>query len=247
MSMRRLSVALAMGRPNSALMHRAMRWALAKSASRSSRESEARLCRSGARSRSATAPLVMRPTVGWLSCLLTPAASRAVAADGERSLSGGVDLAVFAAQGGEQQGSAFERFGVADGGDDHVHLGAGAGEGGHGRGDGDGGDVFDGDGGGSNLKSHAQQEVGEHLGGEDGLLLVSGAVQADDQAVAHDGVFAHALDGGDLADAHLARGGRRVGGGPGEVAETASNRVAQSNFIVFKPLTIRHDRTILKS
>ena len=63
-SMRRLSATVAMGCPNSALMLEATRSALAKSASRNSRESEARLCRSGATSRSATAPLAMRPTVG---------------------------------------------------------------------------------------------------------------------------------------------------------------------------------------
>src|SRR5208282_1238005 len=124
---------------------------------------------------------------GVVELLAGPGASGGVAADDERTLGGGVDLTVFSAQGGEQEGSAVERFGVADGGDDYVHLRAGAGEGGHGGGDGDGGDVFDGDGGGGNLEAHTQQDVGEHLGGEDGLLLVSGAAQADAQAVAHEG------------------------------------------------------------
>ena len=60
--------------------------------------------------------------------------------------------------------------------------------------------------------THAQHDIGEHLGGEDRLLLISRAVESDDQAVADERIFTHSLDGGDLANTHAARGGRSIGG-----------------------------------
>ena len=42
--------------------------------------------------------------------------------------------------------------------------------------------------------AHVLQHVGQTLGGEDGLLPVAGAVQADDQAVADELVVAHAFE-----------------------------------------------------
>ena len=148
-----------------------------------------------------------------MSCLLTPAPPARVAADGERTLRGGIDLAIFAAQGGEQKGSALQRFGVADGGDvtsicvparvkagmDQVTKTAATFL-----------TVMPVE----HLQAQTLQHVGQHLGGEDGLLLVSGAVQSDHQAIAHQRVFAHSLHRGDLADAYQARSGRRFGGRP---------------------------------
>ena len=163
--------------------------------------------------------------------MLTPAPPARVAADGERSLGGGIDLAVFAAQRSEQKGSALQRFGVTDGGDDDIHLGSGAGEGRQRRGDENGGDVFDRDAGRGNLQAHAQHDVGEHLGGEDGLLLISGAVETDDQAIADERIFAHSLDGGDLANAHLAREAAAASAAAKAKAAEKSNRVVQSVFM----------------
>ncbi len=142
--------------------------------------------------------------------LAVAAASGAVAANDEWALRGGIDLSVFPAKGSEQKSPAVEGFGVADGGDEDVDLGSGAGEGGQRGGHEDGGDILDHNGGGvGGMQAHAQHDVGEHLNGEEGLLLISGVVQADDQAVADERIVTHPLDGGDLANAHLARRGRR--------------------------------------
>ena len=204
-----------MGRPNSTLMRRAMSWALAKSASRRSRESDGEVVQVGGDIALGDGAVGDASDGGVIELLADPSGSGAVSSDDERALGGGVDLSVFSAQRGEQKRSAVEGFGVADGGDDDVHLGSGAGEGGQRGGDEDGGDIFDGDGGGGDLEAHALHEIGEHLGGEDGLLLISGAAQADDEAVAEEGIVTDTLDGGDLADAHLARGRGVEGGGGG--------------------------------
>ena len=60
---------------------------------------------------------------------------------------------------------------------------------------------------GRNLHPHALHDVGQGLGGEQGLLPVSRAVQSDHQAVAHQRIVTHAGDGGDVAHQHGLRPG----------------------------------------
>lgn len=131
-----------------------------------------------------------------------------VAADGERALCFGVDLAVVAVEGGHKEDTAFEAFGVADRGDGDVDFHAAFGEGGQGGGDEDRGYVFDDDGALWDLNAEALEGVGEGLDGEEGLLAIAAAAKADDEAVADELVVADALDLGDVAETDLAVAGR---------------------------------------
>lgn len=126
-----------------------------------------------------------------------------VAAEGERALCFGVDLAVVAVEGGHQEDTAFEAFGVADRGDGDVDLHAALGEGGQRGGDKDGGYVFDDDGALRDLDAEALEGIGEGLDGEEGLLAIAAAAKADDEAVADELVVADTLDFGDVAEADL--------------------------------------------
>ncbi len=130
-----------------------------------------------------------------------------VAAKGERALRFGVDLAVVAVEGGHQEDTAFEAFGVTDRGNGDVDFHAALGEGGQGSGNEDGGYVFDNDGALRDLDPQALEGVGEGLDGEESLLAIAAAAKADDEAVADELVVADALDLGDVAEANLAVAG----------------------------------------
>jgi hypothetical protein len=127
------------------------------------------------------------------------ALARAAAAGNEpaghhRTLRNRVDLAIGAAQGGQNQNAALQGAGVSDGGHGGVDALARLGKGRKRGGDHDGGGVLHADGRRRNRNAHAFQEVGEALIGKDGLLCVPFSGQADHQAVTDQLVFANTLD-----------------------------------------------------
>src|SRR5579883_85370 len=134
--------------------------------------------------------------------------TRAVAADDQGSLGGGVNFSVGGAEWGEQERAAGQTFGVADGGDGNVDLHAWAGKGGKRGGNENGGDVADLNGQELVLDVNAGtlQHVGKSLHGEKSLLLVARAIEADDQAVTDELVVADTFEVADVFKAGEARG-----------------------------------------
>ncbi|SRR5258708_27253240 len=130
-------------------------------------------------------------------------AARRVAADSERALRGGVDLAVCAVERGQQQHATFQTLGVANRSYGNVHGRSGTGKGRQVRSDEYGSYILDPHGVRGNLHAHALQNSGQGLDGEDRLLFVAGAVQSDDHAVADQGIFTHAFDTGEIANFDL--------------------------------------------
>ena len=95
---------------------------------------------------------------------------------------------------GEEEETAFEAARVAGGGYRNIQLGSGTREGRKGRRDEDGCDVLDANRICGNADTHAQEDSGESLRWEGGLLAVSGAVEADDDSVADELVIPYAFD-----------------------------------------------------
>jgi hypothetical protein len=120
--------------------------------------------------------------------------------------------------------AAFETLGIADRGDGHIHLRAGPRKRGQARGHKDRRNILYDRRGRRNLRAHALHDVGQGLGSEDGLLAVSGLGEADDHAVADQGIFPHAFDAGEIADfdghrfAPSQRSGKRENRNPAALA-----------------------------
>ena len=148
-------------------------------------------------------------------------AARGDGAGGQRALGDGIDLAVGGEQRGDQQRAAGQVGGIAERRDRDVDPAAGAGEGRQVGGDHHRGDVLGVQLGDLVARVDAQplQHADQRFAGEHGVVeLVAGAVQPDHQAVADQLVVAHALDVGDVLDAHLRRrrGQEPEQGGEGE-------------------------------
>ena len=139
--------------------------------------------------------------------------ARRISSQREWPLGFGINLAIRPAQRSQEQHSAFEALGVADGGNRNVQRHARPGKRRkrssyeHSR------NIFYDDCIGGNLHAHALHDVGQGLGREQGLLAVSGPVQSDHDAVAHQRIVAHSSDGRDVAHQHglRSRHGRRKG------------------------------------
>ena len=139
----------------------------------------------------------------------TGSATRGDRAGGQRALGHRVDLAVGGQQRRHQQRAAGQVGGVAQRGDRDIDPAAAARErrqfGGHHH----RGDVLGFQLGHLVARIHAEplQHPDQRFAGEHGVVqLVAGVVQPDHQAVADQLVLAHALDVGDVLDAHLRRG-----------------------------------------
>ena len=161
------------------------------------------------------------------------------AADGERALRHGIDVAVGAEQRRDQQGAALQALGIAERRDGDVDAGALGAEGRQVGGDHHGGDVAGADGRAADVDAHALQHRLQRLLGEGDVVEgVAGAVEADHQAVADQLVLAHAFDIGEILDAG-GRGGR--GAGQGDAQQQRQHRHAKAWQAVW---TIRGTRTL---
>ena len=114
-----------------------------------------------------------------------------------------VDGAIGPLEGGHEQGAPGQGLGVPGGADGHIHALTGLGEGRqfgrhhHRR------HVLDLHGGGADGDALAGHEVGQGLHRELGLVLVAGAIQAHDDAVAQQLVAADALEPGHILELGL--------------------------------------------
>ena len=134
-----------------------------------------------------------------------------------RSLGDGVHLSVSPAQGSHQEDAALKIAGVADGGRGDVDLRSRLRERGQCCRHHNGSGIGNLDRGGGDRNAHLQEHVGEALRGEDGLLLVAGAVEANHDAVADQLIVAYAFDRDQILEP---RGGRQRGGESGGEAQS---------------------------
>ena len=154
-------------------------------------------------------------------------------AGGERPLRDRIDLAVGAHERGNEENTALKVGCVAKRAHGHIYMCALRGEWRKVGGNHDGGHIVGFEGGAARVDAEAFQHADEALLGEGGLAeRVAGAVQADDQAIAHQHVVAHALHIDDILDARAGLGlageagheqtghkGTRQNGGKAEILE----------------------------
>ena len=187
-----------------------MRFAVVKSGLRSaSRNWPSRLSAKSI-SRSISAPLEMRPTVGTPRVTLGGFAFGREAADRERALRDRVDIAVGAEQRRDEQRAALQALGVAQRRDGDVDARALRAERRQVRGHHHRRDVAGAQGLAADVDAEPLQHRVQRLLGEGNIVeRVAGAVEADDQAVADQLVLAHAFDVGEILDARRRPGSHR--------------------------------------
>jgi hypothetical protein len=140
---------------------------------------------------------------------MTPAVGRCPAGQ-HGALRHGIDLAVGRIQRRHHQGAAQQALGVADRRHGDVDLAAGAGEGRQAGGDQHGRHVLRAELLAGDVDAQPLEDVRHDLLGEGGVAQpVAGAVQAHDQAVAHQVVAAHAVEFHQVLEPDLRRQGGR--------------------------------------
>ena len=206
------SVGSAASEPRKSLIAAAMRLAVVRSGLRRARRRVFWALSLNSTSRSMSAPLEMRPTVGTPRVTLAASPSAWKPAIATEPWRDRIDLAVGAEQRRDQQRAALQRLGVAEGRDRHVEPRALRREGGQVGRHHDGGDVGGAQVGAARVDAEALEHRLQGLPGEGRVVEgVAGAAEADDEAVADELVLAHALDLGEILDARQRQGRRAVG------------------------------------